>query len=82
MSASAAPRPSASRELLDLQAPGGPLERLGVDHFVELIERRRVLLCQVRTIAGTEYLDTLEQLIGLMYEKVNRTASRGDRTRG
>lgn len=59
-------------ELLELQAPGGPMERLGVEHIVELIERRRQLLCQVRMIAGTEYIELLEQFVGLLFEKVTR----------
>lgn len=63
-------------ELLDLQQPGGPLERLGVDHGVELIERRRNLICRVRQLAGTEYFDSLEQIVGLMYEKVARATRR------
>ncbi len=67
----AALQPDEVRELLEMQAPGGPMERLGVEHFVELIERRRKLLCQVRVIAGTEYLDLLEQFVGLLFEKVN-----------
>jgi len=58
------------QELLDMQAPGGPLEKLGVERCVALIERRRVLFCRVRELAGTEYMDLLEQLVGLMYEKV------------
>ena len=68
-------------ELLELQAAGGPLERLGVEHFVELIERRRELLCQVRMIAGTEYLDLLEQVVGLMFERVTRTTPKTERDR-
>lgn len=67
-------QPDEVRELLDLQAPGGPLERLGVEHFVDLIERRRELLCQVRKIAGTEYRELLEQFVGLLAEKVGRAA--------
>lgn len=59
-------------ELLELQTPGGPMERLGVEHIVELIERRRQLLCQVRMIAGTEYIELLEQFVGLLFEKVTR----------
>ena len=58
-------------ELLEMQAPGGALERLGVDHFVELVERRRELLCRVRFIAGTEYLDLFEQIVDLLFDKVN-----------
>jgi transcriptional regulator with XRE-family HTH domain len=58
------------QELLELQVPGGPLERFGVENWVDLIERRRRLVCQVREIAHTEYLDLLEQLVGLIFEKV------------
>ena len=62
--------PDEATELLDLQAPGGAMAKLGAQHFVELIERRRRLLCQVRAVAGTEYLGLLEQVVGLVYEKV------------
>jgi hypothetical protein len=57
-------------ELLSLQGTGGPLTTLGVEHFVNLIERKRRLLDRVQAIAGTEYIDLLEQLVGLMYDKV------------
>jgi transcriptional regulator with XRE-family HTH domain len=57
-------------ELLSLQGTGGPLTTLGVDHFVNLIERKRKLLHKVQAIAGTEYIDLLEQLVALMYDKV------------
>jgi transcriptional regulator with XRE-family HTH domain len=63
-------------ELLDMQQPGSPLERLGVDQVVERLERRRRLLSQVRTIAGTDYLDLLEQVVGLVYEKVSASGAR------
>ncbi len=73
--------PDEIEELLDMQAPGGPMERLGVEHFVELIERRRTLVSQVRMIAGTEYLDTLETLVKLMFDKVNAGPPRPERGR-
>jgi hypothetical protein len=57
-------------ELLSLQGTGGPLTRIGVEHFVGLIERKRQLLHKVHAIAGTEYLELLEQFIDLLYEKV------------
>src|SRR5262245_45913185 len=57
-------------ELLSLQGVGGPLTAFGVESFVTQIERRRALVEQVRAIAGTEYLDLLEQIIGLIYDKV------------
>jgi hypothetical protein len=57
-------------ELLSLQGTGGPLTSSGVEHFVELIERRRQLVDKVHTIAGTEYLALLEQFVDLLYEKI------------
>jgi hypothetical protein len=62
--------PEEVQELLDMQAPNGPLEKFGVENGVELIERRRKLVCMVREIAGTEYLDLVEQLVRLVYDKV------------
>lgn len=58
------------QELLDMQTPGGPLEKLGVENCVDLLERRRRLVCQVKEIAGTEFLELLEQLVRLIYDKV------------
>jgi transcriptional regulator with XRE-family HTH domain len=58
------------QELLEMQFPGGPLEKVGVENCVELLERRRALICQVKEIAGTEYIDLLEQLVRLIYDKV------------
>jgi hypothetical protein len=57
-------------ELLSLQGTGGPLTAFGVEAFVARIERRRKLVQQVHAVAGTEYLELLEQLVGLLYEKV------------
>jgi transcriptional regulator with XRE-family HTH domain len=57
-------------ELLSLQGTGGPLTSIGVEHYVEVIERKRRLIQQVHAVAGTEYLEVLEKLVGLMYEKV------------
>jgi transcriptional regulator with XRE-family HTH domain len=57
-------------ELLSLQGTGGPLTSIGVEHYVELLERKRKVLQQVHAIAGTEYLDLLEKLVALMYERV------------
>ena len=71
-------RPDEVGELLDLQSPGGPLERFGVEHCVELIERRRALLGLVRSLAGTEYFECLERIVGLMAEKV----AKANRVRG
>ena len=63
-------------ELLSLQGTGGPLTAFGVEGFVERIERRRRLVQQVHAIAGTEYLDLLEQLVLLLYEKVQPNSER------
>jgi hypothetical protein len=57
-------------ELLSLQGTGGPLTGFGVERFVEMIERKRRLIQQVQTVAGTEYLDVLEKVVALMYEKI------------
>ncbi len=55
-------------ELLALQANGIP--GLGVDAFVHRLERRRELVRRVQLVAGTEYVELLEQLVQLLYEKV------------
>ena len=57
-------------ELLALQGAGGPLTAFGVESFVERLERRRNLLRRVTAVAATEYLDLLEQLVLLLFEKV------------
>ncbi len=62
--------PAEIEELLGLQGAGGPLTGFGVERFVEFLERRRRLVQQVHAIAGTEYMETLEKLVGLIYEKV------------
>lgn len=63
-------RPDEIQELLDMQAPGGALDRIGVENIVDIVERRRTITCQVREIAHTEYLGLLEQFVRLIYEKV------------
>jgi transcriptional regulator with XRE-family HTH domain len=70
-------RPDEVQELLEMQPPGGPLEKVGVEHCVELIERRRQLVCRVKEIAGTEYFDFLEQFVKLVHEKVKPPGRRG-----
>jgi transcriptional regulator with XRE-family HTH domain len=70
-------RPDEVQELLEMQAPGGPLEKVGVENCVELLERRRQVVCRVKEIAGTEYFDFLEQFVRLIYEKVKPTGRRG-----
>ena len=63
-------------ELLSLQGTGGPLTSLGVEHYVKLIERKRKLLSQIQVVANTEFLDLLEQLVSLLFDKVQPYADR------
>ena len=62
--------PEEVEEILTLQGPEGPLSAYGVDTFVGRLERRRQLIRQVVAIAGTEFLDLLEQFVGLLHEKI------------
>jgi hypothetical protein len=57
-------------ELLAMQGDGGPFAVFGVEGVVQRLERRRRLVQQVGVIANTEYLDLLEQFVGLLYDKV------------
>ena len=57
-------------ELLSLQGTGGPLTAVGVEYHVAALERRRVLLEKAAVIAGTEYVTLLEQLVELLYDKI------------
>ena len=62
--------PDEVEEVLTMQGPEGALSAYGVDAFVGRLERRRKLIRQVVAVAGTEFLDLLEQLVGLLYEKI------------
>jgi transcriptional regulator with XRE-family HTH domain len=64
-------------ELLSLQGTDGPMTAFGVAHFVELIERKRRLMEQAAAVAGTEYIDMLEQFVQLLYEKIQPYRERG-----
>jgi transcriptional regulator with XRE-family HTH domain len=57
-------------ELLALQESLDALNAIGVEGFVQQLERRRRLLQQVQVIAATEYRSLLEQFVALLYEKV------------
>lgn len=57
-------------ELLSMQGTGGPLTVFGVEQAVTQLERKYRILQQIHDIAGTEYLDLLEQFVGLLHEKV------------
>ena len=63
-------------ELLSMQGTGGPLTAFGVDAFVQRIERRRKVVEHVHAIAGTEYLELLEQIVSLLHDKVQPRAER------
>lgn len=63
-------------EVLALQESLDALNAIGVEGFVSQLERRRRLLQQVQTIAATEYRDLLEQLVSLLYEKVQPARER------
>lgn len=65
-----------AEELISIQGPNGPLARIGVEKYVELIERKRRLLVQVSSIAGTEYLCMLEQFVNLLHEKIHPPQTR------
>lgn len=62
--------PDEAEELLTMEGAGGAVARLGAEHAIELIERKRRLLRRVAVIASTEYGDFLEQFVGLLFEKV------------
>jgi transcriptional regulator with XRE-family HTH domain len=68
--------PAEIDELASLQGTGGPLTQFGVDHFVKLLERKRELKRRLDLIAGTEYIDLAEQLLGLIYDKIRPYADR------
>jgi transcriptional regulator with XRE-family HTH domain len=63
-------------ELLALQESIDALNAIGVEGFVKRLERRRRLVHQIEVIAGTEYLDLLEQFVGLLHEKVQPARER------
>jgi transcriptional regulator with XRE-family HTH domain len=63
-------------ELLSLQGTGGPLTSFGLERYVDLLERKRALINKVHAVAGTEYLDLLEKLVQLLFEKVQLYADR------
>ena len=63
-------------ELLAMQGEGGPLDAFGVDGIVQRIERRRKVVEHVHAIAGTEYLELLEQIVSLLHDKVQPRADR------
>jgi transcriptional regulator with XRE-family HTH domain len=65
-------RPDEILDLVEMQSPGGPLEKLGVEQVVEMIERRRQVVGRARVLASSEYLPFLEQFVDMLFEKVTR----------
>lgn len=65
--------PSDIDELLALQSEPGPLDAIGVERVIEVMERRRELIQRVRTIAGTEYLPLLEQVVDLIHQRIGQS---------
>lgn len=63
-------------ELLTLQESLDALNAIGVEGFVQQLERRRRLFHQVQAIAATEYRELLEQFVTLVYEKVHPSRER------
>lgn len=61
--------PAEVDELISLDAEGA-LSRIGVERFIELLERRRQLVERVRVVAGSEYMDLLERFVEVLYDKV------------
>lgn len=67
--------------LRSLQGQGGPLTPEGVEHFVQIRERRNRLLHKVEAIAGTEQLGFLEQFVEMLYERIQVVPQRGEARR-
>jgi transcriptional regulator with XRE-family HTH domain len=63
-------------DLLMLQESLDALNAIGVEGFVQQLERRRRLFQQVQVISATEYRELLEQFVNLLYEKVHPARER------
>jgi transcriptional regulator with XRE-family HTH domain len=57
-------------ELLSMQAIKGGFSHISVDQFVQMLERRRKVLAQVRVVASSDQLPLLEQIVEMMFERV------------
>ena len=64
-------------ELVALKEDRGPLSPFALAEHARRLERRRRLANKVLAVAGTEYVDLLEQFVDLLYEKVQPYADRG-----
>ena len=62
--------PEEADELLGMEGPNGILAQMGAEHCIERIERETSPDGRVAAIASTDYVDLLEQLVGLMFDKI------------
>lgn len=69
-------------KLYSLQGVGGPLTRHGVEHFVAQIERQRVVKDRLDAILDTEYLEYVELMVNLLWEKIQPYAAKGQKPQG
>lgn len=63
--------PEEMNELLAIQSFNGAFTNVGVEDYVQILERKRKLFSRVRAIAATPQLGLLEQLVDMIYEKAN-----------
>jgi Helix-turn-helix len=63
-------------EILAVQEERGPQSPFAMGEHARRLERRRRLANKVLIVAGTEYVDLLEQFVDLLYEKVQPYADR------
>lgn len=69
-------------EVASIQGVGGQLSEEGVRHFIDRVRRKRVLLRHVEILAGTPYLEMLEELTSLMLAKLTPPAESARSSRG
>jgi hypothetical protein len=63
-------------EVLAVKEERGPQSPFAMGEHARRLERRRRLANKVLIVAGTEYVDLLEQFVDLLYEKVQPYADR------
>jgi len=57
-------------ELLSIFGVGGPLNVQGVDYYVRLIERKRVLHEKLEAVINTELIEEIEPVIERMFAAI------------
>ena len=63
-------------DVLAFKDDRGPVSPFAIEEHARGLERRRRLANKVLAVAGTEYVDLLEQFVDLLYEKVQPYADR------